>query len=177
MLIVGIDSGANGAIAFMDGESGDLLAVEDIPIDTVEIAGKNRSRVSEHRLLDLLHGADGGHAFLELPEIRPMRGRDRTTGATVMRQMGAAGAFSFGMNYGALRCACVASGLAIDEVRPGRWKAAVGAPADKDQCRRRAQELWPSMARLFDRKRDDGRAEASLIALFGYRRLTGRMAA
>jgi crossover junction endodeoxyribonuclease RuvC len=41
--------------------------------------------------------------------------------------------------------------------------------ADKNASRQRAIETWPEHVRTFARVRDDGRAEAALLALFGAR--------
>jgi hypothetical protein len=41
----------------------------------------------------------------------------------------------------------------------------------KDASRARASELLPAYSHLWQRKRDDGRAEAALIALYGWRQL------
>jgi crossover junction endodeoxyribonuclease RuvC len=43
--------------------------------------------------------------------------------------------------------------------------------ADKDAARMRACQLFPSAANMLERKKDDGRAEALLIAEYGRRTL------
>ena len=45
-------------------------------------------------------------------------------------------------------------------------------PKAKDGARARASELLPSYSHLWQRVKDDGRAEAALIALWGARMLT-----
>jgi hypothetical protein len=54
---------------------------------------------------------------------------------------------------------------------PAVWKRTVGIPPGKegakDRARAEAIRRWPSKAALFARKRDDGRAEACLIAVAG----------
>lgn len=175
-LFVGVDVGLQGAVAFMQDDS-TLLDVQPMPTDTIEVNGRLRERVAVHRLLKLLDGADGALAVIEEPEGRPMKTRDRKTGATVMRQPGAAGMLSLGTSYGVAYCACAAKGLAIQVVRPGAWKREVGVPGDKDECRRRASELWPDFAGRFARRKDDGMAEACLLALWGVRLIGRRKAA
>jgi hypothetical protein len=49
-------------------------------------------------------------------------------------------------------------------VTPATWTKAVGRVAGKDASRMRAMELFPSKADLFKRAKDDGRADAALIA-------------
>lgn len=180
MLVVGIDVGLEGAVAFYDTDLRDVLGVEDMPVDRMEVAGEDRGFVSDARLLAMLRGSGGGgggHAFLEEPEGRPIRTRDRRTGATVLKQPSARRMLSLGVSYGVARCACVASGLAVTAVKPGSWKREMGVPGDKDEARRRATELWPAMAERFARKKDDGRAEACLLALYGASRIMRGMLA
>jgi hypothetical protein len=57
-------------------------------------------------------------------------------------------------------------------VTPTKWKRALGLGADKGDSRRRAMETWPYMASKFARVKDDGRAEAALIAWWHWRQVT-----
>jgi crossover junction endodeoxyribonuclease RuvC len=172
MIIVGIDIGLEGAISFYDAEERSLLAVKDMPVDRVALAnGATRGRLNDRLVLNVLSRAKGAHAFLERPEARPMRGRDKATGAITLRQPGAAGMLAFGEGYGIVHCACTANGMALTEVRPGIWKRSLGVSGDKDDARRRAMELFPQWADFFRRKKDDGRAESALLALYGARQL------
>jgi len=175
-LVVGFDIGLQGAIGFYDSDLRILLKVVDMPVDRFTVGGKVRGRVSDVRLLLELAGTRGGHAFLERPEARPMRGRDKNTGGTVLRTPGAACMLAFGEGYGMVHCACVASGLALTEVRPGVWKRDMGVSGDKDEARRRAMEMFPTFASEFVRVKDDGRGEACLIAVWGSRQLGRRTA-
>lgn len=56
------------------------------------------------------------------------------------------------------------AGWPLTYVSPAKWKRDLRLSADKGASRRRAIELWPSWAELFARVKDDGRAEAALIA-------------
>jgi crossover junction endodeoxyribonuclease RuvC len=47
------------------------------------------------------------------------------------------------------------------------WKRALGVKGDKDVSRQRASALLPRHSGLWLRKKDDGRAEAALIAYYG----------
>ena len=161
-LVLGIDVGISGAVAYLSWPEGELLDIEDMPTDRVTVSNKTRNRVSDVRFLALLPQG-GAHAFIERPEGRPMRGKDKRTGQTVLRTPGAAGMLAFGESFGIVRCACTAKGLAVTEMRPGAWKSAMVVSGDKDEARRRAAELAPRMAAKFARKGDDGRAEAYLL--------------
>lgn len=172
LLVVGIDVGLEGAIAFLNDDG--LLGIEDMPVDRVTVGEKVRGRISDVRLLHVLSSGVGAQAFIERPEGRPMRSRDKMTGQTVLRQPGAAGMLSLGESFGITRCACVAQRMSVTEIRPGEWKRGMGVPGDKDEARRRAAEMFPNFARMFALKKWDGRAEAALMALWGLRRIRGR---
>ena len=132
LVVVGIDPGATGAISIL--VNGDLVAVEDMPTDQVQVGVHLRSRVSAHRLWAILSSAKGAHVFVERPEARPLRGRDKATGQTVLRQPGAAGMLAFGEGYGMLVMGCAAAGMVLTELRPGAWKRAAGVAASKDDA-------------------------------------------
>jgi len=171
MIIVGVDPGASGAIAFLDADTNTLLDVHDMPIDRTQIGKFVRSRVARRALLDLLNRARGAVVFTERPEGRPMRQTNKKTGQTELRQPGAQGMLSLGENYGCVIMACTAADMSVTEVRPGQWKGAIGVPAAKDDARRRATELFPAHAAKFVRVKDDGRAESALIAYYGARKM------
>jgi crossover junction endodeoxyribonuclease RuvC len=67
-----------------------------------------------------------------------------------------------------------ALGVPIQFLTPPTWKRLIGiAPGKdgaKDAARSEAIRRWPSKANLFSRVRDDGRAEACLIAVAGIQR-------
>jgi hypothetical protein len=62
-------------------------------------------------------------------------------------------------------------------VSPAKWKKALGLSADKGASRRRAIELWPERAQWFARVKDDGRAEAALIAYWWLQHGPGKQVA
>ena len=169
MIIIGIDTGSKGAIAFFDTDTNTLLDVMDMPIDRVQSGKHVRSRVARGALLDVLHRARGAVVFIERPEGHPMRQTNKATGQTELRQVGAAGMLAFGESYGCAIMGCTAAGMSITEVRPGQWKRAIGLGAAKDDVRRRCSELFPTHAAKFSRKMDDGRADAAALAYYGAR--------
>jgi len=171
-LVIGVDTGVGGAIAFLTPD-GDLLDVVDMPVDRIQVGKHARSRMSPPRLLAVLKGAAAGHAFLEQPTYRPMKRRDPKTGKIVEAQMGVAGAGAFGESYGVLLMGVVASGCSYEEVRPGVWGRAIGLKGGKDDARRMAARLFPAHADRFARVKDDGRADAALIGWWGARELRG----
>jgi crossover junction endodeoxyribonuclease RuvC len=52
-------------------------------------------------------------------------------------------------------------------VTPNEWKRSFRLGPSKAEARIAAARLFPGSARYFARVRDEGRAEAALIALFG----------
>lgn len=143
-MILGIDPGLNGALAWVS-DVGYLITTIDMP--TIEVVGKKK--VSPQMLT----------AEIELR--RPSLVVVEDVGA--MPGQGVTSMFNFGYSAGLI--AGVVAGLKIPIVmyRPAVWKRHAGVPADKNAARQIAQRLWPG-SRAFDRVRDDGRAEAALLA-------------
>lgn len=64
----------------------------------------------------------------------------------------------------------VASGFSVVPVPSMTWKSDLelaGGRCTKDDSRRIASTLFPSLSPLLERKKDHGRAEALLIAAYG----------
>ena len=78
---------------------------------------------------------------------------------------------------GVIEGTCAALGLPIRFVTAPSWKRLIGIPPGKDGAKDRARSeairRWPDKAALFARVRDDGRADASLIAIAGLKREGG----
>ncbi len=92
------------------------------------------------------------------------------------RGMGVAGAFNFGVAFGDLRTLVRCCGLEPLFVVPQTWKKHYGIRgSNKEDSRGLALELFPDMAHLLARKKDEGRAEAMLIARYGAMVATGRI--
>jgi crossover junction endodeoxyribonuclease RuvC len=161
-MIVGIDPGAGGALVWME-EDGSLLAIEDMPGVVVEVGGKRRRRVSAPMLAALLRDIVPTHAYVE--NVGPMK------------TDGSAGAFAFGKSAGLIEGVLAGLSIPITLVTPQSWKRASRIPADKGAARLRAAQLFPGFASEFIRVKDDGRAEAALIALYGVQARHGVVAA
>lgn len=146
-LTLGIDPGKTGALAFLD-DDGNLAHLEDMP--------------------DLTGAALGAWVRALLDDLSP----DTVTAAWVekvgpMPRQGVRSVWTFGEGYGALLGALGAFGIPVHHVTPATWKKHFGLSKDKDLSRQRAVELWPADASRWARKKDDGRAEACLIARYG----------
>lgn len=153
MIILGIDPGQSGAIAWLDG-SGALLRVEDMPVFEVMRNGKPRRELNVHGLASLLSDFAADVCFYE--QVGGMDGDSPSS------------AFTFGRIAGAAEAAVKLSGARFEFVAPHVWKRAMGLiGAAKDQSRAKATNRWPDYAKTFGRKMDDGRAEAALLAEYG----------
>ncbi len=92
--------------------------------------------------------------------------------AAAMPKQGVASMFKFGFVCGGLRGLVAAHFIPVTYVTPKKWKGALSVPKAKDGARARASELLPAYSHLWQRVRDDGRAEATMIALYGARLLS-----
>lgn len=153
-LILGVDPGLKGALAFIDYLSGELVQWDDMP--SWNVGGK--PTVDEYSLARLLDhmGPRVVEAWIEVPTPRP--GQGVTGPATSMR------------NYGLLRGLIIAQFIPLHEAPPATWKKAMGVLADKDDARAAASKFWPGWSRDWSGKSQDGRAEAALIAAYGRRK-------
>ena len=80
-----------------------------------------------------------------------------------MPGQGVTSMFNFGYSAGVLAGVCAGLMIPVVLYRPAVWKRAASVPADKGAARQMAQRYWPG-CRDFDRVKDDGRAEAALLA-------------
>jgi len=151
-LILGIDPGASGAVAVLDGPA--LVAVHDMPTKKVKVSGKMKTRIDSRALYEALHDYQVTHVFLE--QVSAMPGQ------------GVSSMFAFGRATGIAEGVAATKSKELIEVRPQVWKKHFGLDGHKDGSRDAAMERWPGMASYFQRKKDDGRAEAALIGLWGH---------
>lgn len=157
MLILGVDPGLSGAVAFLN--DGDLLNVEDLPLVEVQHGKGSRKELSPALL----------HNMLVHTEIRIAKAVVEHVGASP--QMGTTSAFRFGENFGAIMSVLACCGIRTELVRPQTWKKTLGLGPDKSLSRAMAIKTWPMQSHYFARAKDDGRAEAALIAEFGRKQL------
>lgn len=116
---------------------------------------------------------------LNYHEIGRLFSKDNADGCTgiwvervsSMPGQGISSAFAFGKSTGAIIGAAAAQFWPIHEIAPATWKRAVGikSGSGKDASRALATHLFPTYSALFARKKDDGRAEAALLAWYALR--------
>lgn len=140
-MILGIDPGLSGAWAIL-AEDGSITA-DDLPvagsaIDIPSFAKIIRDRAPKFAVVEDVHS---------------------------MPKQGVASTFKFGCAHGAVLGVILGQGIQTHMVAPTRWKKHFRLSADKEASRALAIRMWPT-AGCFGRKKDHGRAEAALIALW-----------
>lgn len=158
MLYLGIDPGLNGAIAFLDRDTHELT-VHDIPVFKNE---KSRTVVNMPILCNLMTPPKEGPVKAALEKVHAFEGQ------------GIASAFNFGTGYGGLLMALAGHAIPYRDAIPNQWKKHFKLQRKKGMPKSEfkklslgvATQLFPQQAELFSRQKDDGRAEAALLALY-----------
>lgn len=143
--IIGIDPGATGGIAILQGD---------------DVATHKLADLTEQETWRLLAEHEPATVYLEAVHSS--------------QQMGVKSAFSFGQTYGRLRMAAIAAGLRLIDVKPQEWQKSLKLPkiggghgsndtAKKQRNRAAAQQLFPSL------RITNAIADALLIAEYGRR--------
>lgn len=154
MRIVGVDPGCYGALALLE-HCGALVDVVDMPIVKVRRGKSDKAEIDGHTLAQVLRRLD--------PQIVVVERVGGMTGQS------ASAAFNFGRAAGAPEYIAVALDCRVETVPPITWKKALRVNPGKDGSRHMAMKLWPTSAAYFARVKDDGRAEAALIAHWFHR--------
>ena len=151
MNFCGIDPGVHGAIAVVNDQGG-LVMVYDMPIIQLVVGKSTKARISPELLAALLRDHLGATAVVE--QVSAMPGQ------------GVSSMFSFGESFGVIKGCMAGVGIQYQTITPAKWKKDMGINASKDGARAMAIQTWPSWAKTFARVKDDGRAEAALLALW-----------
>ena len=153
-LFAGVDPGLSGAIALYDPKT-QAITITDTPTLNVKVGKKQRRQVDLYALARWadLYGASIIKATIE--SVHTMPGQGVASSGAFMRA------------FGNVEMAIVSAFVATEYVSPQKWKKHFGLTADKDESRRAASRLLPRSAHLWARVKDDGRAEAALLALYG----------
>jgi len=150
--VLGIDPGLEGGCALLHVDLEFTTLVDAIDIPTRGEDAKRRVDVLE--LASWISNMEPDVAFIER--------------AGVMPKQGIASGFKYGRAVGALEAAVILAKIRLEVVEPAVWKRAFGLKGgDKEQARQALLRVLPSAERLVSRKRDHGRAEAALIAMWG----------
>jgi len=149
MIILGIDPGLSGALAFLNVEDG-ILDIVDMPTVSITRNGKTKNEVSAPMLASVIRARQVDSAIIE--KVGAMRGQ------------GTSSMFSFGRSVGMIEGVLAGLMIPVDYVTPQRWQKSIGVRDGKDGSREIAARLFPAYAAMFMRKKDNGRSDAALIA-------------
>jgi len=180
---VGIDPGVTGAIVALI-EGAPMPAIFDMPVDTIVTGTKikpTRKTVLNagklrYILAQLQRESPDIYAVVELTAMRPAikhTGHDcpicKQPHVIVGAGMASTGSF---MRAGGMICGIlVGLGIAYEEVASNVWTAEVfHGRSEKLDHRQLAAALYPAAAGHLARVKDDGRADALLIADYAKRR-------
>jgi crossover junction endodeoxyribonuclease RuvC len=122
---------------------------------TVERNGKAKRQVSASELADIFSPYDSSKCHVYVEKVSAMAGQGVTS------------VFSFGRSFGMIEGILAAFRLPVTYVAPATWVKGVGRGQGKDASRARAMEIFPNNQADFKRVKDDGRADAALIAYWG----------
>ena len=154
---MGIDPGAFGAIAILDKDSRELVVI-DMPTIKVKRGPRVVNQVDAHMLADALRGHVTANTSALIEKVHAMPGQ------------GVSSMFSFGRAAGIVEGVLAGLSVPFQLIPPATWTKSMRTFGGKDGSRQRAQELFPDYAHLFARKKDDGRAEAALLACYAAER-------
>ena len=154
MILIGIDPGVSGAIAFLNDDLG-LRHVFDMPV--MALSGKKQQ----------VNPAELGKLFrVWLCDVPVENTTAYVERVAAMPPQGVASSFNFGVSYGIVKGVLGALQIPMVLVSPAVWKRRAGLTGKpKDASRTLAQQLYP--AAPLGRKKDVGRADSILIARFG----------
>lgn len=141
--ILGVDPGLSGAIAFLFREA-QRVTVEDVPAVDKRI--------------------DAANLAARIVQMKPDLAVIEDVGA--MPGQGLSSTFRFGVAAGCVYGVIASLSVPIILVTPGKWKRHFRLSADKEEARALALRRFPDACKSLARKKDHGRAEAALIALW-----------
>jgi hypothetical protein len=165
MVIMGVDPGLDGGIAFIK-DSGEIMHYQKMP---TRVVLDNDCNKTNKRIIDIAQIAamiakmEPEHAFIEKVHAMPKQGVSST--------------FTFGVGYGMVLGLCLSLEAIITTqlIPPQRWQKFMYASMHKDDSppKKRAMarfyEIWPEMIEA--NVTHDGIIDAMLIAEYGRRTL------
>lgn len=161
--LIGVDPGLSGGLAFFrfnPGESDfmpELVGARHMPV-MANPSGKGQT-VDCYSLAQMLAPFHGKTQLMIIEQVGPMPNDSRPA------------AFKFGKAAMAPEALAAVYQLPVRFITPGSWKRKAGLiKKPKDASRTLAITMWPNQAELFKLKKQEGMAEAALIAHFGYKK-------
>lgn len=151
--ILGIDPGFKGALAIYHFETKGLIKIWDMPVYKDD---HGKTQIDKSKLALLIDSFSGSIRYAVLENVGAMPTDGRTS------------AFRFGQGRGIIEGILAAFMIPVFLPLPAVWKMVMKI-SGKDESLSLARKLFPDSVQYFERKKDDGRAEAALLAVFGER--------
>lgn len=155
-MVIGIDPGLSGAAVLYDPQMNCVESCLDMPTKEILTAGKFKRKIDAYELFEWLEQHRQLTRKLVVEKVGAMPGQGVTS------------SFNFGFSAGAIEACCLAAGYDVTYVQPQTWKRYFGLLGkDKHASRELAIARLPACESMFLRAKDDGRAEAALMAIYG----------
>lgn len=157
MIVAGIDPGKTGALSILYPDG--VALIFDVPM--IKVNGKEKPAWSEWesswRLALALNTPD--MIVIEEVAARP--------------DQGTVSMFNFGRSLGFIHAIAAGAKVPVHFVTPSVWKGKMRLlNSSKGASREKVRTLFPRIAHTVERVKDDGRAEATLLAYYGRQYLT-----
>lgn len=152
MKVLGIDPGLKGALVIRDSDTNKLLEIKDMPV-VKDAKGRVQLDIVHLSMWIGMRCSEIDVAILEDVHTMPKDGK--------------ASAGKFMHQKGALEGVLASHFIDTLKVKPEVWKVIMGLGNDKKRALSMASATFPDHKEYFKRAKDDGRAEAALLALFG----------
>jgi crossover junction endodeoxyribonuclease RuvC len=153
--VLGVDPGLSGGLALVEIKTKELIGVWDMPLTT-----KNGHRLIDvYELGKIIDFYSKEIRFAVIEEVGVMTGKE-----------GRVSMFNFGKSAGVVDGILGVCAIPMFFVRPAVWKNLMGLGSNKKDSLCLASKLFPRDAHNWARRKDDGRAEAVLLSLFGVER-------
>lgn len=159
-MIAAVDPGFSGAIALLEPITRQLV-IHDMPT----LKGVNGKTMTDRREL----------GRILMPTDPTARNVSMVENVSYMQHDGKDRVWQFGKHMGHLEMVLDGLGYETYSVTPAVWKKffKLATGSDKSASRALAMARFPRYEDLFRRVKDDGRAEAALIALYALETISG----
>jgi hypothetical protein len=147
MIILAIDPGISGALAFYNSADASCIEVLDMPILNGD--------VNPHAMWSFILDRHPDVAIIE--QVSPMP------------KEGVSSVWRFASAFTTAHVVVRLMNIPVVMVPPAKWKRSMnlkGGKEGKEQARKRAIEAFPSCAQNFHLKKHHGRAEAAMLAVY-----------
>lgn len=159
-LIIGIDPGEGGAIAFYHSHS--VIKLFDMPIMTLPNT-KKETCVNGAELTRIIQEQIKENEKYSGSQCNPIAVIEQVHS---MPKQGVKSTFNFGVAYGIAQGVISALCIPVEFVTPQKWKKKFGLIGkDKEASRGLAIQKYPHLSESLKRKKDADKAEALLIAI------------